>query len=146
MSINRVLASGRVSYPARIIESDDGAVCVRWGFVTWGPRRNRLTGDWENFPNYLDCAMFGPRARAVSKLLKRNRQFVLDGRFQWNKWKDPHGRDLSKLQVVVLNIDDADYLSGRRASEPPLTEASIRESARSMADLPDGSVPVDTAL
>lgn len=145
MSINCVIASGRVSSPAKVVEGSDGSFCARWGFVSWGWRKSRRSDGYELLPNYLDCTLFGSRTYVASMAgkLVRGRQFIIEGTFQWNKWKDPRGRDLSKLQIVVSDIDDGGCAQGRRRQEPPLTLGVVRGCERALADVPDGSVPAE---
>ena len=40
--------------------------------------RNPQTGEWEDYPNFVDCTMFGTRAEAVSRFLAKGNKVALD--------------------------------------------------------------------
>ena len=34
-------------------------------------RKNQQTGEWEDYPNFIDCTMFGARAESLSRYLSK---------------------------------------------------------------------------
>lgn len=120
MSINCFTCSGRVSRAGILRQTVSGRPLVKFGFVSWSRRMNRLTGEYEDFPNFFDCTMFGEKARYWAPRLVKGSQFVLQGRMQYDKWKDDKNRDRSKLELIVTAIDDG-MPKRPGGAEPPLS-------------------------
>ena len=109
MSINRVVVSGNLTREPEL-RSTAGGVCVLgFGVAVNDRRKNPSTGDWEDCPNFVDCTLFGARAEALSKLLKKGSKVVIEGKLRWSQW-ERDGQARSKLEVVV---DEVEFLSAK---------------------------------
>ena len=67
-------------------------------------RKNQQTGEWEDYPNYVDCTILGRRAESVSRYLTNGTYVALTGRLHQNRWQNKDGQNRSKLEVTVDNI------------------------------------------
>ena len=72
MSINRVIITGNLTRDPELRSTASGMPVLGFGVAVNDRRRNQQTGEWEDYPNFIDCTMFGARAESVS-LLKEAR-------------------------------------------------------------------------
>lgn len=61
-------------------------------------------GEYEDYPNYVDCTMLGRRAESVSRYLTKGTYVALTGRLHQNRWQNKDGQNRSKLEVTADNI------------------------------------------
>ena len=71
MSINRVNITGNLTRDPELRVTAGGTQVLSFGVAVNDRRRNPQTGEWEDYPNFVDCTMFGTRAEAVSRFLAR---------------------------------------------------------------------------
>ena len=72
-------------------------------------RRNQQTGNWEDYPNFIDCVMFGTRAEAISRYLRKGTKVAIEGKLRYSSW-ERDGQKRSKIEVVV---DEIEFMSSR---------------------------------
>ena len=106
MSINRVNISGNLT---RDPEKRGGGSVLAFGVAVNDRRRNQATGEWEDYPNFVDCVVFGNRADALENILRKGMKVAVEGKLRWSKW-ETDGQARSKLEVVV---DEIEFMSGR---------------------------------
>lgn len=110
MSINRVIISGNLTRDPDLRATQSGMEVLGLGVAVNDRRKNPATGEYEDYPNFVDCVMFGPRARSVSAYLAKGSKVAIDGRLHWSQW-EREGQKRSKLEVIV---DDIEFMSVRK--------------------------------
>jgi len=114
MSINRVNISGNLTRDAELKATNSGSQVLNVGVAVNDRRRNK-DGDWEDYPNYVDCVMFGSRAQAIQRYLTKGTKVAIEGRLHYSSWEDSQtNRRRSKLEVY---IDEIEFLSSRNGSQ-----------------------------
>lgn len=64
-------------------------------------RRNQQTGEWEDYPNFIDCTMFGNRAEALSRILHKGMKVAIEGKLRYSSWEDKNGGGRrSKVEII----------------------------------------------
>ena len=109
MSINRVMISGNLTRDSELRQTGSGMHVLGFGVAVNDRRKNPQTGDWEDYPNFIDCTMFGARAEAVSKYLLKGTKVSIEGKLRWSQW-ERDGQKRSKIEVIV---DELEFMSGR---------------------------------
>ena len=104
MSINRVIISGNLTRDAELRSTSGGTAVLSFGIAVNDRRRNPQTGEWEDYPNFIDCTMFGPRAEALSRYLAKGAKVALEGRLRWSQW-ERDGQKRSKIEVIVEEVE-----------------------------------------
>ena len=104
MSINKVVITGRLTRDAELRATASGTEVLGIPLAVNERRRNPQTGEWEDYANFVDCKMFGPRAAAVAQLLLKGAQVAVDGKLRYSSW-EREGQRRSKLEVVVDDIE-----------------------------------------
>ena len=110
MSINRVLLSGNLTRDPELRATAGGTPVLSIGLAVNDRRRNAQTGEWEDYPNFVDCSMFGTRAEAVSKHMQKGDKIAIEGKLRFTQW-EKEGQHRTKLEVVV---EDIEFMAQRR--------------------------------
>lgn len=108
MSINRVVITGNLTRNAELRSTASGTAVLGMG-VAVNDRRRNPQGEWEDYANFIDCTMFGPRAEKLQQYLVKGTKVAIEGKLRWSQW-ERDGQKRSKVEVVV---DDIEFLSRR---------------------------------
>ena len=104
MSINRVNISGNLTRDAELRATPGGTQVLVFGVAVNDRRKNPQTGEWEDYPNFVDCTMFGTRAGALSRYLTKGSKVAIEGKLRYSSW-ERDGQRRSKLEVIVDEIE-----------------------------------------
>lgn len=108
MSINRVNISGNLTRDPELRSTTSGTQVLSFGVAVNDRRRNQQTGEWEDYPNFIDCVMFGTRAEAVSRYLAKGSKVAIEGKLRYRSWEAQDGSKRNKIEVAV---DEIEFLS-----------------------------------
>lgn len=125
MSINRVIISGNLTRDPELRATASGMPVLGFGVAVNDRRRNQQTGEWEDYPNFIDCTMFGARADSVSRFLTKGSKVAIEGKLRWSQW-ERDGQKRSKIEVIV---DEIEFMTSR-------------DGAASRAAMPATSAPM----
>ena len=110
MSINRVNISGNLTRDPELRMTGGGTQILAFGVAVNDRRRNPQPGEWEDYPNFVDCIVFGARAEPLSRFLSKGSKVAVEGKLRYSSWETKDGQKRSKLEVVV---DEVEFLSSR---------------------------------
>ena len=113
MSINRVIISGNLTRDPDLRSTASGMAVLSLGVAVNDRRRTQQTGEWEDYPNFVDCTMFGTRAESLARFLSKGTKVTIEGKLRWSQW-ERDGQKRSKLEVVV---DDLEFMSSRNGGQ-----------------------------
>lgn len=117
MGINRVNLSGNLTRDPELRTTQGGTAILAFGIAVNDRVRNRQTGEWEDYPNYVDVTVFGNRAEPLSRMLSKGQKVALEGRLRYSSWEDRQsGQKRSKLEVIV---DEIEFMSQRQQGQQP---------------------------
>ena len=101
MSINRVVVSGNLTRDPEPRVTPGGTQVLGFGVAVNDRRRNQQTGEWEDYPNFIDCTMFGNRAEALSRILRKGMKVAIEGKLRYSSWEDKNGGGRrSKVEII----------------------------------------------
>ena len=109
MSINRVNISVNLTRDPELKATQGGTSVLTFGVAVNDRRRNPQTGEWEDYPNFVDCVVFGGRAEPLSRFLSKGSKVAIEGKLRYSSW-ERDGQRRSKLEVIV---DEIEFLSQR---------------------------------
>lgn len=109
MSINKVVISGNLTRDPELRQTASGFPVLGFGVAVNDRRKNQQTGEWEDYPNFIDCTMFGARAESVSRFLSKGSKVAIEGKLRWSQW-ERDGQKRSKIEVVV---DEIEFMTAR---------------------------------
>ena len=123
MSINRYIATGNLTREPELRRTANGMAVMNIGIAVNDRRKNPQSGEWEDYPNFLTCVMFGTRAESVSGYLHKGSKVAIEGKLRFSQW-EKDGQKRSKIEVM---IDDLELLTPR--NQAPATQAPIEATA-----------------
>lgn len=112
MSINRVIISGNLTRDPELRSTAGGLPVLGFGVAVNDRRKNQQTGEWEDYPNFIDCTMFGTRAESLSRFLSKGAKVSIEGKLRWSQW-ERDGQKRSKIEVIV---DELEFMSRNDSS------------------------------
>ena len=110
MSINRVMISGNLTRDAELRSTQSGTYMLGMGIAVNDRRKNQKTGEWEDWPNFVDCTMFGTRAEKLQPYLTKGTKVAVEGKLSYRSW-EKDGQRRSKLEVIV---DEIEFMSSKQ--------------------------------
>lgn len=117
MSINRVNITGNLTRDPELRSTAGGMAVLGFGVAVNDRRKNQQTGQWEDYPNFVDCTMFGNRAEALSRILRKGMKVAIEGKLRYSSWEDKNGGGRrSKLEVIP---DEVELLSQNANAQQP---------------------------
>ena len=153
MSINRVIISGNLTRDPELRSTAGGTSVLGFGVAVNDRRKNQQTGEWEDYPNFIDCTMFGARADALNKYLSKGTKVTIEGKLRWSQW-ERDGQKRSKIEVIVDELEfmssrnsDAQHSSGQSYGQPsyqPAPQASY-QSAPQAGYQPQSAPTIDAS-
>lgn len=117
MSINRVNISGNLTRDPELRTLPSGSSVLNFGMAV-NDRRKNAGGEWEDYPNFVDCVVFGTRADGLAKVLSKGMKVSLEGKLRYSSW-EKDGQRRSKLEVVVEDIEFMSRQSDGEAARGP---------------------------
>lgn len=117
MSINKVVISGNLTRDMEMRSTASG-LAIGGFSVAVNDRRKNQNGEWEDYPNFIDCTLFGSRAEKLQQYLVKGAKVAIAGKLSWSQW-ERDGQKRSKIEVIV---DDVELMSSRDKPEPVQAE------------------------
>ena len=68
-------------------------------------RRKDDDDEWADYPNFIDCVLFGARCKPLSEMMDKGMRIAVSGRLHQNRWETDDGENRSRLEVVVSNVE-----------------------------------------
>ena len=112
MSINKVVISGNLTRDMEMRSTASG-LAIGGFSVAVNDRRKNQNGEWEDYPNFIDCTLFGSRAEKLQQYLVKGTKVAIAGKLSWSQW-ERDGQKRSKIEVIV---DDVELMSGKTGQQ-----------------------------
>lgn len=116
MSINRVIISGNLTREPELRSTSAGLPVMQVNVAVNDRRKNQQTKQWEDYPNFVDCTLFGTRAEQIAKYLNKGSKVAVEGKLRWSQW-EKDGTKRSKIEVVAEEIE---FMSKHDKQEAPV--------------------------
>lgn len=113
MSINAVNISGNLTRDSELRRTEGGTAILGFGVAVNDRRKNQQTGEWEDYPNFVDCTMFGTRAEKLAGMLAKGTKVCILGKLRYMSW-ERDGQKRSKIEVIV---DDIELMQNRKPQQ-----------------------------
>lgn len=140
MSINRVAISGNIGNDPDLRQTASGVQVLSFS-VAVNDRVKGEDGQWTDRPNWIDCTMFGARAKSVSRFLSKGSKVAIEGKLRWSQW-ERDGQKRSKIEVIV---DEIEFMTSRSDATSQATAQPVRQQAPyqpQMGGMPQAVGPV----
>lgn len=141
MSINRVNVSGNITRDPVLKRINGGTDVLLFGLAINDRRRDRDSGEWVDAPNFVDCAVFGSRADALAKILRKGTKVALEGKLRSSHWQDKQsGQGRSKVEIAVSEVELMQR-APQQADAAQAAPAAQAASARTQQTAPASQTP-----
>lgn len=105
MSINHVTVSGNLTRDPEVRTTASGKPVMSFGIAVNDRRRNPETGEWEEFPNFFNCTMFGTRGEQLGELLAKGDKVVIEGSLRYSQWETKDGQYRSNIEIIIEEVE-----------------------------------------
>lgn len=130
MAINIVSITGNLTRDPELRVTVSGTQVLSFTVAVNERRRNPQSGEWESYPNFIDCTMFGTRAEAAARQLSKGERVAVMGRLRYSSW-EKDGQKRNKLEVIAEEVvplqaarqDDA--AAGAADSDPQVYDEDV---------------------
>lgn len=114
MSINKAIISGNLTRDPELRQTQGGTSVLSIGVAVNDRRKNQQTGEWEDYPNFIDCTIFGNRATGVAPHLEKGMKVAIEGKLNQSRWQADDGTNRSKIEIIV---DEIEFMARRDGSQ-----------------------------
>ncbi len=104
MAMNNANITGNLTRDTELKSLNNGtAVCSFT--VAVNERKKNQQGEWEDYPNFIDCTLFGVRAEKLAQYLTKGTKVAVAGRLHQSRWQDDKGNNRSRIEILVDEIE-----------------------------------------
>ena len=114
MAINKATITGNITRDPELRQTQGGTSVLTIGVAVNDRRKNQQTGEWEDYPNFIDCKLFGNRATGVAPHLEKGMKVAIEGRLNQSRWQADDGTNRSKIEIIV---DEIEFMAKRDGSQ-----------------------------
>lgn len=118
MAINKATITGNITRDPELRQTQGGTSVLTIGVAVNDRRKNQQTGEWEDYPNFIDCTIFGNRATGVAPHLEKGMKVAIEGKLNQSRWQADDGANRSKIEIIVDEIEFMSRQQGQTASKP----------------------------
>ena len=108
MPLNMCFISGNLTRDAELRKTRGGQGVLTFSVAVNDRRKNPQTGEWEDYPNFIDVTLFGTRAEKLQVYLTKGAKVAVEGKLRYSSWENQNGEKRSKLEVIA---DEVEFLS-----------------------------------
>ena len=119
MAINKATITGNFTRDPELRQTQGGTSVLTIGVAVNDRRKNQQTGEWEAYPNYIDCTIFGNRATGVAPHLQKGMKVAIEGKLNQSRWQAEDGTNRSKIGIIV---DEIEFMAKRDGSQQPMQQ------------------------
>jgi len=104
ISINRVVLTGYLTSDPVLRALPSGLSVCDLRIAVSARRRDPVTGEWGERPNYFDVVVFAGHGETVAKYMQKGRRIAIDGRLHWREWETKDGRPAQAVKVIAETV------------------------------------------
>ena len=140
MSINRVIISGNLTRDPELRATASGTQVLSFGMAVNDRHKNQHTGEWEDYPNFVDCTLFGTRAEKLAQYLHKGSKVAIEGKLRYSQW-EKDGQRRSKLEVIAEELEFMSRQDGGQPQQPYQQAAAQCQAPSQTPDLYPEDIP-----
>ena len=102
-SLNKVMLIGNLTRDPQLSYLPSQMPVVEFGMAV-NDRRKQQDGSYADKANFIDLSIFGKRAEALQKYVKKGDPLFVEGKLDYQQW-EKDGQKRSRLKVIVQNFE-----------------------------------------
>lgn len=139
MAINKATITGNITRDPELRQTQGGTSILSIGVAVNDRRKNQQTGEWEDYPNFIDCKLFGNRATGVAPHLEKGMKVAIEGKLNQSRWQADDGTNRSKIEIIV---DEIEFMARRDGSQ----QQPVQPMHQPVQAAPVQAAPVQAAM
>jgi single-strand DNA-binding protein len=132
-NINVAAMSGNLTRDAELRQTNGGASVLAFAVAVNERRKNGRTGEWEDYPTYIECTLFGNLGPAIAPDMTKGQRVAVAGRLHQSRWQAQDGTNRSRIEVIATDV--VVMRSGDRR------QAQTRQAASGVAQAVQAGLP-----
>lgn len=136
MAINRVVIEGNLTRDTDVRDLANGTKVCNFTVAVNEKRKNVETGEWEDAPVFVRCALFGLRAEKLSQYLLKGTKVTIDGKLRYSTWV----KDDEKRHELSVIVDQLEFSGGKREESHSMDDAPVNQPSAPAPDLYDEDI------
>jgi single-strand DNA-binding protein len=108
-NINRVVLTGNLTQDPELRSTQDGTGVCDLRVASNTRRKDSVSGEWVDKPNYFDVVVWGAQGENAARYLAKGRAIAIDGRLDRREYD---ARDGSRRQAVQIVAETVQFLAG----------------------------------
>lgn len=133
MAINKATITGNITRDPELRQTQGGTSILSIGVAVNDRRKNQQTGEWEDYPNFIDCKLFGNRATGVAPHLEKGMKVAIEGKLNQSRWQADDGTNRSKIEIIV---DEIEFMAKRDGSQQQPVQQPVQSMQQPMQQKP----------
>ena len=129
MAINKATITGNITRDPELRQTQGGTSILSIGVAVNDRRKNQQTGEWEDYPNFIDCKLFGNRATGVAPYLEKGMKVAIEGKLNHSRWQADDGTNRSKIEIIV---DEIEFMARRDGSQQQPVQQPVQPMQQPM--------------
>lgn len=121
--INAVALSGALGADPELRATTGGTAVLTFSLGV-GERRRGADGQWTDAVSWIGCTMFGRRAEALGRILRKGTRVALSGKLRASSWERDGVRH-KRVEVVAETLDILSRPQGDVPAAGPADEPDI---------------------
>lgn len=134
--MNHCYVSGNLTRDCELRSTQGGTQVLTFGIAVNDRKKDPISGEWVDVPNFFDCTIFGKRADSLSRILHKGMKVAIEGKLRWSQW-EKDGQKRSKIEIVV---DEIEFMSSRQ-QQPQYEQRDPR--VPTLDEFYGGDIPFD---
>lgn len=140
--INKAIISGNLTRDPELRQTQSGTAVLSMAVAV--NERVKHDDQWEDRPSYVDVTVWGARAEALSKFLRKGLRVAVSGRLRQDRWQDKQtGENRSRLGIVADEVDVMTPRDGGRERQAPAQQQAQQAAIPYAAPAPAQQDPYD---
>ena len=104
MTINKTILSGNLTRDAEVRRTASGMAIVSFTVAVNDRTKNKQTGEYESYANFIDVTWFGTYAEKCAGGMGKGTQVVVCGKIYQSRWTNNDGQNRSKIEVIAEDV------------------------------------------
>jgi len=117
-SFNKVILVGRLTRDPVMRSTPSGAKVTEFGLAVSEPYRDRQTNEWKETTCFVDVVAWNRWAEAIQERYKKGMPVLLEGKLQYDEWKNDKGENRSKLRIRAEKVANLASFQRREDGAP----------------------------
>lgn len=140
--INKASISGNLTRDPELRTTQSGTSVLSMGVAV--NERVKRGDQWEDRPSYVDVTVWGARAEALAKFLRKGLRVAVSGRLRQDRWQDRQtGENRSRLGIVADEVDVMTPRDRGQERQVPAQQQAQQAAIPYAAPAPEQQDPYD---